>query len=856
MGLVLGPRHRNWFEYNHKEWAMTRFFSVLIAGLVILTPALLVRSAYEQPSCSQQVDGLQHGPAKDEACLRNMADTQSHSSVQHHSSSLSLTGRALFGPARSIHMSGERAALCAGGALLLLDMTDPSSPELLGHTLAYGLAVDARLEGDYAYMLNTGGRHSLSVFDFSDPSNPVETGVIDSLHWAEDMEIVGGYAYVADDLLRIFDLSDPSEPQQVSELRLADLATRISVSDTCAYVVSVWGKFSIVDIRNPYDPFVLSQYVDTDIWDVYVDGNYAYLAALGRGLLILDVSDKSSPVLVGSCELPEPAFYVCVSDGFAYITSDYEGLQIVNVSDPTSPEFIRSLTGDVKDVYAAGGLLLVAGDSGGLSILDVTDPANPVTIANYPTRGYAHAVDMSGSLAFVAHGKAGVKVVDVSDPFHPECVGTLETGRYVHSTFASGNYVYFTESAGGLGVMDASDPTNPVLLGAADTPGSADGLWVVGDYAYVADYRALRIFDVSTPSAPHEVGACDRGADAAYTQLAVSGNYAYVPTVTGLRIIDVSDPSSPQKMGYCSVTVALGVAVLGDYAYVTTWADGLRVIDVSNPLKPFEAGSYEGLCPEMERAYAVGGHVYLTCKGYAVKVLDLSDPTNPVEIAHLSLAGSLEGIVASDGKVYVAGGDAGLYVLQFTPTAVQFSCAPPAAGEGAVRLEWTFSEGSVDQFTIERAQGESAELEQIAELYPESDGRMAFVDASVRPGLTYLYRVCGVKNDGAEVCSSRMRVYVSDPSMDLRLDVPFPNPFNPVTRIGYSVGRNCRLRAVVYDPRGALVRVIRDSWVSGGPGELLWDGRTDSGRQVASGVYYLEVVAGGKRKCEKLTFLR
>ena len=93
-----------------------------------------------------------------------------------------------------------------------------------------------------------------------------------------------------------------------------------------------------------------------------------------------------------------------------------------------------------------------------------------------------------------------------------------------------------------------------------------------GHYAYLASGAfGLRVIDVSTPSAPVEVGWI-RPTGSAY-EVAVSGRYAYLANgLGGLRIIDVSDPAAPVEVGSFETpgdALAYGVAVAHGYAYVS-----------------------------------------------------------------------------------------------------------------------------------------------------------------------------------------------------------------------------------------------------------------------------------------------
>jgi hypothetical protein len=116
---------------------------------------------------------------------------------------------------------------------------------------------------------------------------------------------------------------------------------------------------------------------------------------------------------------------------------------------------------------------------------------------------------------------------------------------------------------------------------------------VSGGYAYVADATfGLRVIDVSTPSAPVELGYVNTPGDC--RGVAVSGRYVYVADWTGgLRVIDVSTPSAPVVVGYADTPGwARGVALSGGHVYIAAWDAGLAVYeDCSLPFSDgFESG--------------------------------------------------------------------------------------------------------------------------------------------------------------------------------------------------------------------------------------------------------------------------
>ncbi|MCD4829797.1 MAG: T9SS type A sorting domain-containing protein [Candidatus Cloacimonetes bacterium] len=70
------------------------------------------------------------------------------------------------------------------------------------------------------------------------------------------------------------------------------------------------------------------------------------------------------------------------------------------------------------------------------------------------------------------------------------------------------------------------------------------------------------------------------------------------------------------------------------------------------------------------------------------------------------------------------------------------------------------------------------------------------------------------------------------------LGANFPNPFNPVTTIRFSMSSPGKVELKVYNIRGRLVRTLTSERYEAGVHEIRWEGDNDSGRNVASGVYF------------------
>jgi hypothetical protein len=85
----------------------------------------------------------------------------------------------------------------------------------------------------------------------------------------------------------------------------------------------------------------------------------------------------------------------------------------------------------------------------------------------------------------------------------------------------------------------------------------------------------------------------------------------------------------------------------------------------------------------------------------------------------------------------------------------------------------------------------------------------------------------------------------------------FPNPFNPVTRIAYSVKEGGPALIEVYNVAGRVVRTLLETDLeAGASGYVVWDGRDDAGDRCASGVYFYRISAPGFETTRKMVMLK
>jgi len=78
---------------------------------------------------------------------------------------------------------------------------------------------------------------------------------------------------------------------------------------------------------------------------------------------------------------------------------------------------------------------------------------------------------------------------------------------------------------------------------------------------------------------------------------------------------------------------------------------------------------------------------------------------------------------------------------------------------------------------------------------------------------------------------------------EFSLEQNYPNPFNPETAINYAIPQNSSVRLTIYNILGQKISTLIDEQKSSGVYSVSWNGRNDTGNQVASGLYFYRLEA-------------
>lgn len=88
------------------------------------------------------------------------------------------------------------------------------------------------------------------------------------------------------------------------------------------------------------------------------------------------------------------------------------------------------------------------------------------------------------------------------------------------------------------------------------------------------------------------------------------------------------------------------------------------------------------------------------------------------------------------------------------------------------------------------------------------------------------------------------------------LGANYPNPFNPSTTIPFTLAREGHAALRIYDVSGREIATLVDGVRNAGAHTVRWDGTSDAGAPVATGVYFARLVAEGVDASRKLVLMK
>ncbi|GAB4408280.1 MAG: hypothetical protein OHK0039_11250 [Bacteroidia bacterium] len=254
----------------------------------------------------------------------------------------------------------------------------------------------------------------VAIVSLADPANPVEVAFIPGpVSLWRDMKTWGHYAYASNETdlgLLIIDLSGLPNTVTHKDTIIGGISRihNLWIDEAGYLYASGGGPFvfnggiAIFDLTDPWRPNLAGAYDGTYVHDVYVRDGLAYAAEIYDGqLTILDVSDRTTPTLIGLQSYPGGFTHnTWLNDaGTVCFTTDEVGGSYIHAWDITDPTDIKLLdrirsehsggTTVPHNVHVLDDYLVVSYYRDGIVVYDASRPDRMVEVAHYDTSPFS-----------------------------------------------------------------------------------------------------------------------------------------------------------------------------------------------------------------------------------------------------------------------------------------------------------------------------------------------------------------------------------------------------------------------------------------------------------------------------------
>ncbi|GAB1365168.1 hypothetical protein MASR1M36_00390 [Candidatus Cloacimonadaceae bacterium] len=187
-----------------------------------------------------------------------------------------------------------------------------------------------------------------------------------------------------------------------------------------------------------------------------------------------------------------------------------------------------------------------------------------------------------------------------------------------------------------------------------------------------------------------------------------------------------------------------------------------------------------------------------------------------------------------------------------------------------VKLNWTTqSETALNGYYVYRALSSQLSTAQlvshlIGATNSSSQQHYEYTDQELYDEGTYYYWLQSSELDGSSQFFGPVTVFFGTETEIPLPEIPtitalnriYPNPFNPLAHISYTLKESVPVDLKIFNKRGQLVRSFSNPPNQTGLHRVLWDGNDNSGRPCSSGVYLFRMTAGKEVFTQKAILLK
>jgi len=738
---------------------------------------------------------------------------------------------------------------------------------------------DLKTHGYYCYVVNESGG-GMDIISLEDPFNPYKVGsYTSSTATAHNMFIADGYAYLVG-------------------------------SAGASAQTNSWHGIIILELSDPENPTELGRWEETYIHDIYVKNDTAYACDIYNGsLAIIDVSDKTNPttMLVHNysnygCHavwITDDSRYAVTADeengGFIYIhdIQDFNNINMVATWYPDEPEVQNK---SAHNVLIKDDLLYVSYYVYGTRIVDISDPYNPTEVGYYDwypgqqglyngnwgvypytENGLIYSTDYSGNGFFVmSYPYMGEiefeEVSDTENNVDPITLSATINESSEYSVDYSTLMLYW-----GLNGM-ITDSTALTMSGDSYI-GSITPTGQNGTMHYYVAFNTMTDERVTKPyGAPYASFTFNIGTDNVFPEIELitdladqfypSGSYEVVSIASdniGISMVELFWQVGNGEIQTVTCTE------LNDPEYGVIYEGVLFYEDISPGTEIIYWSGATDASNQSNQSESEQKHFYVS-DNYV-----LGDFENEEALDRWDLGGWGRQYVNDDIQWALNDSPGGLYspnvynACYFIETLdlTQFDQAYLRFNSGEMLYDDDYG-----YLQIKRGNNPGWSTLLTVNTWNDQELLERFVNLNSFINESELYiRLLMTSNSTDE----SQGWFVDDIFLVLNQDMPpnvntasgiinlpdqiqlypnYPNPFNPITNIAFSLAKYSLVDLKIVDIKGRQICQLLNNDFAAGRHGVSWNGTNDLGAAVGSGIYFMVLRAEGKVLSQKLSLIR
>lgn len=272
------------------------------------------------------------------------------------------------------------------------------------------LVNDVRVEGEVAYI--AGGPDGFYTLDVSNPENPIlldRYELPDPIKGFTKLDIYGSFAYLLedDDGLFIFDIFNPSDIQLLGGLGANGLQDVFAVGGLL-YICG-GAHLAIIDATDVYNlEIIFSKNMGySNATAIWAQGPHLFVVdnvgVDGLGFYMYDISDlKHLYVTDPYYYYPASMYDVYVDGDLAYLANMYQ-MDLLNISDPFIVQSQATTIYDTYGVWGFGPYIICADMTDGVTIMDASNASDIIEHSRNTGITAAQQITVHGDYAYIAN---------------------------------------------------------------------------------------------------------------------------------------------------------------------------------------------------------------------------------------------------------------------------------------------------------------------------------------------------------------------------------------------------------------------------------------------------------------------